>query len=229
MQRCILVLALLGGLGLTVTAADRHVVVVTGEKPIPVMVGDVVRVSDKVPAGGTVTATVDGPARLVNTNTADKIKEGKFLADAVAKEFEFLVEGEGKVTITVTLDGKKPDTKPTTKVYTVNAKTFGPPKDRNLVIVPDEKPVKAKVRDTIRVSVSRQAGPGSTTAKIDGKGFLLNTNTVTETSDRGPLVGAVITEFEVVASAKGKLTITCTMFNERLNTTQTKVFTIDVE
>jgi hypothetical protein len=206
------------------------VVVVTGEKPVAVTVGSIIRISDQVISGGTITAKIDGVGKLVSTNTVDKVKEGRAWVDASGKEFEVLAEGPGKITITVTLDSKLPDTLPQTKVYTINVGTLRlPAQERTVVVVTDEKPAQARVGDIIRVTAGRQAGPGETTVKVEGAGKLVGTNSLNEISDRGPLVGAYVTEFEVRATEKGKSTTTCTMVNERLKRQEVKVYSIEVE
>lgn len=230
MPRCTLVLTLFAAASLTARAADRSVVVVSGEKPVPVRVGQIVRVCEKTSAGGTITAKIEGVGKLVSTNTVNKVKVGRFWVDAAGKEFEVLAEGPGTITITVTLDSKVANARPQTKVYTLNVRTL-PVRavERSVVVLTDEKPAKARVGDIMRVAAARQAGPGTTTAKVEGTGKLISTGALSEVSDRGPLAGAHVTEFEVRATDKGTITITCTMFIERLNRQMVKVYTVNVE
>src|SRR4051812_30076259 len=108
MRRFLSVLFLLLACALAAPGADRRVVMVVSENPVPVMVGQVVRISEKINAGGTITATVEGTGRLVSTNTVNKVKEGRQWVDAVGKEFEVLAESPGQIKVTVTLDSKRP-------------------------------------------------------------------------------------------------------------------------
>jgi predicted secreted protein len=235
MLRRSLVPALLFVMCATALGQERRVVMIATENPkLPVKVGDFIRISDKINSGGEITAKIEGPGSLVNTNTADKVKEGRFWVGVVGKEFEIHAQAEGKIVVTVTLDSKREKEAVKTKVYTINVLNNPFPrlkgKDRNVIVVTDNKqPAKAKPFDIIRVTAARQSGPGETTVKVEGKGRLINTNSLTEINDRGPLVGAHVSEFEVLATGKGELKITCTIFIERLKSTKSTTYTVNVE
>ncbi len=230
MRRFAVVLALLAACAPNALSADRRVVVVNSEAPLPVKVGDVVRISDKTDPGGTISVNVEGTGKLISTNTVNRVKVDRGWVDALGKEFEVLAESPGQIKITVTLDSKRPGAPVVTKDYRINVGLQKVSTQERVVIqVADDKPVKANVGNIIRVQVSRQSGPGSTSMKIDGPGQLVNRNEITEYGERGgPLVGAHVTEFEVRALEKGKIVISCTMVNERLGRQEVKVFTIHV-
>lgn len=230
MRRFAVVLALLTACAPNGLRADRRVVIVNSEIPVRVNVGDVVRISDRTEPGGTISVSVEGTGKLISTNTVNRVKVDRGWVDALGKEFEVLAESPGQIKITVTLDSKLPGAPVVTKDYRINVGLQKVSAQERVVIqVVDDKPVKANVGNIIRVQVSRQSGPGSTSIKIDGPGQLVNRNEITEFGERGgPLVGAHVTEFEVRALEKGKIALSCTMVNERLGRQEVKVFTVQV-
>jgi hypothetical protein len=100
--------------------AQEKVVIVAEGEPLPaVKVGDVVRITGSGAVGRTeVSATVEGPAKLVSTTVVRRFKDGKPLIGATIKEFEIKAEAKGKAVIKVTV-ADSIDKKSTTKEYTL--------------------------------------------------------------------------------------------------------------
>jgi hypothetical protein len=96
-------------------AAHRQVVIVEGDKPAKVEVGDIVRVEGSGPSGMVkITAKTEGPVKLVATNDIRRIVNGSPMIGAMIREFEVKAQGKGTAKIIVTVDNKiakKTDTK----------------------------------------------------------------------------------------------------------------------
>jgi hypothetical protein len=95
---------------------DRDVVIVEGQKPARVRVGNIVRVSGMIASGqGDLTAEIEGPGKLVGTNRVRRVMNGQPMIGAMVREFEVLAEHQGRVRIVVTVDNKLQRRKGTTE------------------------------------------------------------------------------------------------------------------
>jgi hypothetical protein len=96
-------------------AAHRQVVIVEGDKPAKVEVGNVVRVEGSGPSGMVeITAKTEGPVKLIATNDVRRIVNGSPMIGAMVREFEVRAQAKGTGKIIVTIDNriaKKTDTK----------------------------------------------------------------------------------------------------------------------
>lgn len=95
--------------------AHRQVVIVEGDKPANVEVGDIVRVEGSGPSGMVkITAKTEGPVKLVATNDITRVVNGSMVIGAMIREFEVKAQGKGTAKIIVTVDNtiaKTTDTK----------------------------------------------------------------------------------------------------------------------
>ena len=93
----------------------HRVVIVEGDAPAKVEVGEVVRVEGSGPSGMVeITAKTEGPVKLVETNDVRRVVNGGAVIGAMIREFEVKAQGKGAAKITVTIDNKitkKTDTK----------------------------------------------------------------------------------------------------------------------
>lgn len=110
MLRFSLAVALLSMLCLTGWAGE--VVVVEGKESAKVTTGTTIRVIGTIAAGqGEITVKVEGPGKLVATNSVRTIKNGKPLIGLTTKEFDVAAEKKGTIRITVTIENRIAKTK----------------------------------------------------------------------------------------------------------------------
>ena len=81
--------------------------------------------------------------------------------------------------------------------------------DRKIVVPENDKPFKAKQTDIVRIEGTTPSG-GTVEAKVDGPAKIENTNTITKKAGDNNVIGALIKEFEIKPSGKGKVTVTIT-------------------
>jgi hypothetical protein len=85
----------------------RPLVIVEGSEPAKVQIGDVVRVVGTIPSGmGVVSATTQGPVKLVATNHVRRVVNGKTMIGVMTTEFEVLAQGAGSAKVVVTIENK---------------------------------------------------------------------------------------------------------------------------
>jgi len=85
----------------------RHVVIVQGDKPAKVSVGQIVRVQGSIPSGmGEISVKTEGPVRLVATNDVTNIVDGHTRIGAQIREFEVRAQKKGKAKVIITIDNK---------------------------------------------------------------------------------------------------------------------------
>jgi hypothetical protein len=97
------------------TPAVRTVVVVEGDAPVKVKVGDIVRVVGSGPSGVVdISAKTEGSLKMVGTNAVREVVNGHNKIGAVIREFEAKATRQGQAKIIVTIDNrlqKKADTR----------------------------------------------------------------------------------------------------------------------
>ena len=96
---------------------ERTIVVPRDNTPFTVTKSDTVRLTGKGIAGTSITAKVDGPAKVVYANAILERSGGHPLVGPGNKEFEIKPTGKGKVTVTITSTGPQPDAKPVVTKY----------------------------------------------------------------------------------------------------------------
>jgi hypothetical protein len=82
----------------------------------------VVRLTGEGIAGSTITAQVQGPAKIVAENALMWITRGHQRIGSGNKEFEVKPTGKGNVTVTITSTSPIPSQKPTVTVYQFDVK-----------------------------------------------------------------------------------------------------------
>jgi hypothetical protein len=97
-----------------------------------------------------------------------------------------------------------------------------------VIVIEKGMEAKAVVGDVVRVRGSVPAGQGTVTVKVSGPGKLVVTNTVRTFVNGMPLIGTDVTEFEVKAEKKGKVTISVTVDNTLTGMKETTDYVIEV-
>ena len=95
------------------------VVIVEGDAPAKVAVGEVVRVTRSGPSGMVeITAKTEGPVKLVGTNSIRRVVNGGLVIGAMIREFEVKALDKGTAKITVTINNTRTKTT-TTKEFKI--------------------------------------------------------------------------------------------------------------
>jgi hypothetical protein len=100
-----------------VTAGERTVVIAEDDAPFTVSEDVVVRLTGQGIAGATITAEVQGPAKLVAENVLRWVAKGHNRIGSGNKEFEVKPTGKGNVLVTITSTSPIPGQKPTVTKY----------------------------------------------------------------------------------------------------------------
>jgi hypothetical protein len=89
----------------------NRVVIVEGDAPAKVAVGEIVRVTGSGPSGMVeITAKTEGPVKLVGTNSIRRVVNGGLVIGAMIREFEVKALDKGTAKITVTVNNTRTKT-----------------------------------------------------------------------------------------------------------------------
>jgi hypothetical protein len=112
------------GLASTAVAADevRTVIVPADTTPFDVQQTDVVRLVEKGIAGAKIEAQVEGPAKIVATNSLRNLNKGRPLIGGQTREFDLKPTGPGAVTVTITMKPPQPNAEARITKYTFTVK-----------------------------------------------------------------------------------------------------------
>jgi hypothetical protein len=89
------------------TTTCNRVVVVEGDSPAKVNVGDIVRVRASGPSGMVeITARTEGPVKLVRTNDVRRVVNGGAVIGEMIREFEVKAKRSGSAKVVVTIDNR---------------------------------------------------------------------------------------------------------------------------
>ena len=102
------------------TKNEATVLVVTGTQPFTVEKGEIVRLTGDGIAGSQITASVDGPAKIVREAAVVRIIDGERPFGPGNREFDLKPTGTGEVTVEITVKNPtSPEPEVTTYHFTV--------------------------------------------------------------------------------------------------------------
>jgi hypothetical protein len=91
----------------TAASTNNRVVIVEGDAPAKVEVGEVVRVTGSGPSGMVeINAKTEGPVKLATTNSIRRVVNGGNMIGEMTKEFEVKARSRGAAKIIVTIVNK---------------------------------------------------------------------------------------------------------------------------
>ena len=116
------IVVLLLALGSVASAADQWVLVPSDTTPFTMEQTDLVRLTGNTISGGTVTATVTGPAKIIREDIVTPIHGEAIPIGGLTKEFLVEPTGRGQVSVTITMTHPQPNLKPKTTTYRFTVK-----------------------------------------------------------------------------------------------------------